>query len=197
LLAGALEAVSQYGYPAATVTQIVAAAHISRKTFYELFANKQECVLGSYDRVFDWLCGQVTQALVGVEDWQRAVKITVTTILARFEADPRLARMCACEILSLGPPGVKRYEASIERLATPLRTGRARCPWGARLPFTLEQTLIGGAIWSTGNRTRLDGGDSLTELAPELTYLLLTPYVGTAQARREAARPLPGRAGPW
>lgn len=187
LLAGALQVVSEHGYPATTVAQIIAAAHISRKTFYEQFANKQECVLAAYDLVVEWLGGQVAEALAGVESWRQGVAITVRTILARLDDDPRLVRLCAIEILALGRVGIARYEASVERLAIPLRAGRARCPWGTELPLSLEETVVGGAIWLTGHRTRLGGGASLTELAPDLTYFLLVPYLGTPQARLKAA----------
>jgi hypothetical protein len=46
--------------------------------------------------------------------------------------------------------------------------------------------VVGGATWLIGCRARPDAGDSLGELAPELTYLLLAPYLGIHQAHREA-----------
>jgi AcrR family transcriptional regulator len=187
LLAGALQAVSEHGYPATTVARIVAAACISRKTFYEHFANRQECVLAAYDLVVDWLGEQVAGALAGVENWQQGVSITVRTILARLDDDPRLARLCTVEILALGRAGIARSEASVKRLVIPLRAGRARCPWGTELPLSLEETVVGGAIWLIGYRARLDRGAALTELTPDLVYFLLVPYLDASQARRGAA----------
>jgi AcrR family transcriptional regulator len=191
LLAGALQAVSEHGYPATTVARIIAAAHISRKTFYELFANKEECVLAAYDLAVEWLGGQVAEALDGVEDWQQGVSIAIATVLARLDDDPRLVRLCAVEILALGRVGAARYEASVERLAVPLRAGRARCPWGTELPLSLEETVAGGAIWLISYRIRLAPGAPLTELGPDLTYFLLTPYLGTPQAHWSAAGTFP------
>jgi AcrR family transcriptional regulator len=186
LLSGALQAVSEHGYPATTVAQIISVPRISRKTFYEYFSDRQDCVLATYDQVFEWLGERVAEALVGVESWRCAVQLTVETILACFDADPRLADLCAIEVLSLGRPGVARYEASIARLAVPLRAGRARCPWGTELPLTLEEIVVGGAISLIGRRVRSADGDSLNELAPDLTYFLLAPYLGLDQARRSA-----------
>jgi AcrR family transcriptional regulator len=183
LLAGALQVVSEHGYSAATVARIIAAARVSRQAFYEHFANKEECILAAYDLAVDWLGEQVAEALVGVEDWQQAASTAVRTILARLDDDPRLVYLCALEILALGRRGVARYEASIERLAMPLRAGRARCAWGTELPLSLEETVVGGAIWLIGYRARLDRGASLTELAPDLIYFLLAPYLGAPQAR--------------
>jgi AcrR family transcriptional regulator len=189
LLAGALEAVSEHGYPATTVGQIVVAARISRGTFYEHFANKEECVLATYDLIVDWLGEQIAAALAGVESWQQAVRIAVGVFLARFDADPRLANLCTIEILQIDRLGPVRHEDAIERLAIPLRAGRARSPWGTRLPFTLEQTLIGGAIWLVARRSRHDQPLELTTLSSEITCFLLVPYIGASQARQVAQRP--------
>ena len=57
---------------------------------------------------------------------------------------------------------------------------------GAQLPPALEQTIVGGALWLIANRARLDH-PRLNELAPDITYFLLVPYLGTPQARSWAA----------
>jgi AcrR family transcriptional regulator len=189
LLAAALAVMVRCGYPDTTVELIVREATISRKTFYELFANKEECVLASYDLIVDWLGEQIAEALAGIEDWPLAVRVAVKTILDRLAADPRLASFCAVEILRLDRVGFARHQATIERLATPLRRGRAHCPWGEDLPPLLEATIVGGAIWLIGHRTRLDqAGTSLTELAPDITYFLLAPYLDIPAAQRVACR---------
>jgi AcrR family transcriptional regulator len=186
LLAGALEAVVARGYPATSVADIVRAAGVSRATFYECFANKDECVLATYDLIVDWLGMRIANALAGIDDWVDAVRAAVKVALAGLDVDQRMARFCAVEILCLGRVGFARYEASIERLAVPLRAGRAGCPWGSRLPLGLELTTVGGAIWLVGHRTRPDGSIRLTGLAPDIVYFLLTPYLDPGPARRAA-----------
>src|SRR5271169_3897709 len=46
-----VEAVATSGYERASVKQVVALAGVSRRSFYELFANKQECFLATFDVV--------------------------------------------------------------------------------------------------------------------------------------------------
>ena len=46
-----LEAVSRHGYPATTVGELVALAGVSKSTFYEHFADKQECFLATFDEI--------------------------------------------------------------------------------------------------------------------------------------------------
>jgi AcrR family transcriptional regulator len=186
LLAGALQEVTEHGYPATTVAQIIAAAGVSRKTFYEHFANKQDCVFAAYDLIVEWLGEQIAAALAGVESWSQAVRIAVRTTLACLDADLRIANLCAVEILRVDRVGLVRYQASVERLAIPLRAGRARCAWGTELPLSLEETVIGGAIWLIGHRSRLDH-PRLDELAPDITYFLLAPYLDIPEAQRVVA----------
>lgn len=72
-----------------------------------------------------------------------------------------------------------------------IAAGRARCPWGTELPLSLEETVVGGAIWLVGYRTRLEGGVAPTELVSDITYFLLVPYLGVSQARRDATGAFP------
>src|SRR5580704_5364010 len=44
-----IEAVDQRGYQATTVAHVIALAGVSRRAFYEQFANKEECFLATYD----------------------------------------------------------------------------------------------------------------------------------------------------
>ncbi len=44
LMAGAVEAIEEIGYARTTVGQITAHARVSRRTFYELFASREECL---------------------------------------------------------------------------------------------------------------------------------------------------------
>jgi hypothetical protein len=104
-----------------------------------------------------------------------------------FTADPRLARLCTIEILFSGPPGLDRFEQTLQRLAVPLAAGRSECSFGAELPCHLEPTLIGGAISLVSRRLNAGESDRLSGFAPELTEFLLAPYLGTAQAAQIAA----------
>jgi AcrR family transcriptional regulator len=182
LLAGAIEAVSKEGYLACTVADITYAAEVSRGTFYHHFDDKQSCFLAAYDLVVEWIGETVTGALDGGQGWAKAVKDGVATTLEILAADPRLARVCTIEILFAGPPGLDRFERTLQRLAAPLVAGRAECAFGAELPCHLEPTLIGGAISLVSRRLNAGESDRLPGIAPELAEFLLAPYLGTARA---------------
>ena len=189
LLAGLIEAVADEGYHACTVAHVTSAAGVTRSAFYRHFDDKQACFLAAYDLVVEWIGDAVVRALDPGQDWAKAVKGTVARTLEIFAADSRLARLCTIEILFAGPPGLDRYEATLQRIAVPLGAGRSECSFGAELPCHLEPTLIGGAISLVSRCLNAGGSDRLTEFAPELTEFLLAPYLGAAQALRIAAAP--------
>ncbi len=51
LLEGMIDAVGAKGYAATTVSDVIKRAGVSRKAFYEHFANKEECFLATYDSI--------------------------------------------------------------------------------------------------------------------------------------------------
>jgi AcrR family transcriptional regulator len=187
LLAGAIEAITREGYLLCTVADITSAAGVSRGAFYQHFDDKQACFLAAYDLAAEWIGETITGALDPGQGWPEAVRSTVARTLEIFAADSRLARLCTIEILFAGPPGLDRFEQTLQRLAVPLRAGRDECLFGAELPCHLEPTLIGGAISLVSRRLNAGEGDRLPEFAPELTEFLLAPYLGIAQAAQIVA----------
>src|SRR3954464_11920821 len=77
LTAGIIKTVAAAGYPSVTISQIAAAAGVSRRTFYSYFASKEECFLSTFDLVTDYLC-EVAAAAAGAEnDWPEAVRARI------------------------------------------------------------------------------------------------------------------------
>ncbi|HEY2216171.1 MAG TPA: helix-turn-helix domain-containing protein, partial [Solirubrobacteraceae bacterium] len=71
-----IEAVAANGYEGTSVKQVVSLAGVSRRSFYEQFANKQECFLATYDVIAGRGAGRVSAAYRaangGVEDRMHA-----------------------------------------------------------------------------------------------------------------------------
>jgi AcrR family transcriptional regulator len=186
ILAATLATVAERGYGAATVAQIAAAAGVSRVVLARHFDDKEACYLATYDALVEWIGAGVRAALSRRGGWPRAVRTAVEAILDPVAADPRLARFCGVEAQRAGASAFERHRAAVGELARSLRVGREHCAWGEELPDQLEETLVSGAIWSIARTAKSGRAESLLELAPELTYFLLTPYVDVAEARRLA-----------
>src|SRR6202795_1392111 len=50
MLAAALEAVEEVGYARMTVAQVIGRAKVSRKTFYDVFADREDCFLAALEQ---------------------------------------------------------------------------------------------------------------------------------------------------
>src|ERR1041385_4860521 len=57
-----IEAVAANGYERTSVKQVVGLAGVSRRSFYEQFANKQECFLATYDLIASQSAGRISAA---------------------------------------------------------------------------------------------------------------------------------------
>lgn len=190
LMTGAVSAIQEFGYSHATVAQITARARVSRRTFYELFGNREECLVALLEHVVISIEGDLRAA--GLEDlpWHERVRSGLLAILAFFDREPALARVCVVETMRGGPRVLERREQILARLATTLDAGRAQSARAADCtPFTAE-ALVGAAFGVVHARLLRGQREPLTGLLGELMGIIVLPYLGPGAARREQARPV-------
>ena len=68
MLQAIVELVAESGYAGTTVGGIAARAGVSRTTFYEQFATKEECFQAAYDAVVEQMVEAIVAAMTPVED---------------------------------------------------------------------------------------------------------------------------------
>jgi AcrR family transcriptional regulator/DNA-binding MarR family transcriptional regulator len=191
LLVAAAAAIDELGYEQASVARITARARVSRRTFYDLFGNREECLVALIDEV----AGRVERELVaaGIErlPWRERVRGGLWTILSFLDAEPALARICVVQALQGGPPVLERREQILARLAGVLDEGRGEGARGGECTLVTAEGLVGGAFGVVYGRLR--GGDHrpLTNLLDELMGMIALQYLGPRAARREQTRPAP------
>lgn len=188
ILFAALDVFSVKGFAAATVKDLIQAAHVSRATYYRLFADREACFEALYDDVLAWLWDDVAEAAGEEAAWPPRLRVVVERTIELLDEDPRLARLCAVEAPIAGSPARARHERLVEELAALLRIGRGEQPGGDRLPEVLEPAFVCGATYLVARSIVYGQDPPPASLAAELTELLLLPYVGTEEARR-VARP--------
>jgi AcrR family transcriptional regulator len=184
LIAGLAEAIAENGYSGTTIAHITRNAAVSRRTFYEHFASKDECFVAAYDTVMEQLRERVGEAFEKESDWPRAVKAGIAAMLRFLAAEPHLARLCMVEALVAGPVVVERYDAAIQSFVPYFQSGRAgRSPEVlARLSPTTEEALVGGMMSLISRRVIAGKASELEALLPDLVEFTLTPYLGSDEA---------------
>ena len=188
LIAGLAEAIAENGYAGTTIAHITRHAAVSRRTFYEHFASKDECFVAAYDTVMAELRERVAQAFDEEDDWPHAVKAGIGAMLEFLAAEPHLARLCMVEALVAGPVVVERYDAAIQSFVPYFQSGReGRSPEVlSRLSPTTEEALVGGMVSLISRRIIAGKAEELETLLPDLVEFTLTPYLGSEAAAKVA-----------
>ncbi len=191
LMAGAVAAIDELGYPRATVGRITGRARVSRRTFYQMFANRDECFAAVLDEVVATVGAELAAAGLEGLPWRERVRAGVWRILAFFDREPALARVCVVQALRAGPLVLERREALLAQLAGVVDEGREEGARGEGLTALTAEGLVGAAFAIVYPRLSHRDGEPLTGLLGELMAMIVLPYLGPAVARRERVRPAP------
>ena len=193
LLAGALSAIEDVGYPEATVAQITSRAGVSRRTFYELFDNRETCLLALIEDFVRTIEGELRGANLEGLPWRERVRGGLHVILCFLDREPVLARACVFQALRGGPLVLERRGEILGRLAAVLDEGRDAGARASGCTALTAEGLVGAAFWIVCGRLAPQdrSGGPLTGLLGELMGLIVLPYLGAATARREQTRPMP------
>ncbi len=192
LLAAAAAAVDEEGYARTTVARITERARVSRRTFYELFDDREACLDALIEDVVATIEGEIARADLDGLSWRKRVRGGLVAILSFFDREPALARVCVVQSLRGGASVLRRREQIIARLAGVLDEGRHERSRGGGVTELTAEGLIGAALAIV--HTRLQRGQvssPLTDLTGELMSMIVLPYLGAAAARHEQNLPVP------
>jgi AcrR family transcriptional regulator len=195
LLAAAVCAVDELGYSDTTVAHITDRARVSRRTFYELFANREECLAAVLEDAVALIAAEVAAAGLGGLLWRERVRGGLWTILSLFDREPALARVCVVQALRGGPHVLERREEILHGLAVVVDEGRAESARGGRCTGLTAEGLVGAAFAIVYARLLRGDRRPLAGLLGELMGMIVLPYLGGGVARREQARSLPAVSG--
>jgi AcrR family transcriptional regulator len=118
LLDAVARVVAERGFAAATVSDIVSAARVSRSTFYALFESKERCFLEAYRHGVDVMLGQVREAVRDAAGgWRAQLRAGVRAYLATLAADPGFARAYLLEVHAAGPHALDARAEALRRFA--------------------------------------------------------------------------------
>jgi AcrR family transcriptional regulator len=185
--------VAERGYSAVTVADVVAAARVSKRTFYQHFADREDCFLAAYAAAAEGPLTRIADAVapavdagpdVPPPDLADEVATATRAYLAALAEQPALTRTLLTEISGLGPRGWRVRREVLNRFADQLSAlvalGAARGAGAAGelvglrgLPRPTAVALVGGINELVLDAVEDGRGDALLELAPTVTGLVL------------------------
>jgi AcrR family transcriptional regulator len=192
-----VQGAAEQGARELSVSAIVARAGVSRRTFYELFADGEQCVLAAFEHAVQRLVGLVVPAYEAERRWQDRIRAALVALLGALEQERALGLLVVVESLAAGPLVRERRQQLLARLTEAIDAGRSELRQGAPVPSAIVAEGLAGGVCSVLH-TRLLAGERrrepLTALANPLMALIVLPYLGAAAARAELARPAPAPA---
>lgn len=176
-----IEAVNEQGFIATTISDLVARAGISRRSFYEHFQNKEECLLAAYDAIVK----RLTRRLIGAagssdaaEDWPAQLEAFLRELFEAAGDRPDLARLVCVEMGAAGTVGVQRWARDATAIQRFIVDGFARAPGPGTIPDPVARAFVGALRRILYSRVR--GERSSKALKAELLKTLpdLLEWVG-------------------
>jgi len=117
LLEGMARAVAAKGYADTTIADIVREASVSRRTFYENFADKAECLTALYEAASGNAIAVLRAAIDPRSDWEAQVEQAMAAYFGVLARNPVLLRTLFIDILGLGPTGLAARRRANQQLA--------------------------------------------------------------------------------
>jgi len=156
LFQAAAKVFSEVGYAEASAEAISREAGMSKATFYEHFANKEECILALTDAAGAASRGAVGAAVSDVEEqFEARVHARVHRFLAGLAAFPEMARVVLVDVIGVGPAGAAKRDEMLQQFADFLvaENRAAHAAYGAPLfDSTDDAFAIVGAIVELASR---------------------------------------------
>jgi len=156
LFEAAARVFSRVGYADASAESISREAGMSKATFYEHFANKEECILALVDAA-----GQASRAAVAAaaseveDDFETKVHARVHRFLQGLAMFPEMARVVMVDVIGVGPVGAAKRDQMLQAFGDFLveENLRAHESYGApRFATPDDAYAIVGAIMELASR---------------------------------------------
>ncbi|HEY5192362.1 MAG TPA: hypothetical protein VIJ39_00645 [Solirubrobacteraceae bacterium] len=223
MVAAMIDVVSERGRSNATVAHVVARSGVSRRTFYEVFADFEDCFLAALDQSVARASQYVLGAYDPAEKWRARIRAALVGLIEFLEDEPGMGRLCIVETLGAGPKVHARRLAVLDVVTAAVDEGRGESKSATALPPLTSEGIVGGVLSVLHARllpngiptrpTPHGGGQpkgarypagprageqptSLLELTGALMGMIVLPYLGPAAAVKEGAYRVPERRAP-
>jgi AcrR family transcriptional regulator len=184
LLAGLATALRERPYGEITVADIVRHARTSRRTFYEHFAGKQDCLIALLEEDIDQIAARVAAAVDSRSPWQAQVRQAIEAWIGSVQEDPDV-RLCWIRVVpSLGDaarPLLRRTMTVFADLIRTLAESPELASAGVTPPTRQETIMLLGGLRELIATTVEDGDDlsGIVNIATDVTIRILAPHAAS------------------
>jgi AcrR family transcriptional regulator len=193
ILAAAICVIAEVGYIRLTVGRIIAGSRVSRKTFYDVFRDRDDCFNAAFGRVIEQLSDLARSAYGQSSGWRDGVRVALDELLGFLDSEPHLGRLCIVEALAGDEEMLRARARVLSSLAQVVDGGRSVAT-GQVLPDWIAAGVVNGVVGLIHTHLVTEPDAPLEALLGACMYLVVLPYLGPADAARELEIPVSHRA---
>ncbi len=185
------EIVAEKGLAALTIPEIAKRANVSHQTFYEMYPTKQDAFLGAQKVGLHQALGIAVEAFENyTDDWPRGVGAGMRALLEYLAGERSHAHLTVVDTFAASPQAIEIRDTALTAFASYLQPG-FHFAEGNKAPQIAPEAIAGG-IWQVLHHyIEHDLFDELLGAIPQLTYFVLTPFLGPAEAAKIARKNKP------
>lgn len=191
ILAALVEVVGEHGAGRVTVAHIVARSGVSHRTFYEMFSDREACFLAGFELALQRGAARVVPAFEQGGSWREQMRAGLAALLEFLDEEPGLGGLCVVDALAAGPVALERRTRVTRVLVDAVDRGRGAAGAGLRPSRLTAEGVVGGVLSVLYARLAEHDREPLVRLLNPLMEMVVLPYLGSASAGRELARPVP------
>jgi AcrR family transcriptional regulator len=170
------------GYTATTIADITKLAGVDARVFYAMFADKQEAFMSVHELGFQDLMAVTAGAFFAGASWPERSWEAGRAFTQFLEINPTIAHVGFVEAHAVGPGAVQRVEDSHVAFTIFLQEGYQYAQPSTPPSRVALEAIITTVFELVYRQARASDSPQLSGLLPHLSFLVLAPFLGPAQA---------------
>jgi len=191
MLAAMFDVAAQRGAGNVTVAHVVERSGVSRRTFYELFSDREDCLHAAFEQALTYATERVLPAYEAEDRWREKVRAGLVALLGFLDAEPVIGKLLIVESHAGGQATSKRRGEVIAALTSAVEEGGVEGKASVTPSSLTAEGVVGGVLAVIQSRLQAQGGAGAVGLTNPLMSMIVLPYLGAAAARRELERTVP------
>lgn len=179
----------EHGAGRVSVADAVTRARVSRRTFYEHFHHRDDCLMATLQEGLRRAAEHILPAYHAESQWREAIRAAIDAFLAFLDAERTFASLLVIDSLAAGDTVLTRRSEILRVLIEEVDKGRSHPRSSKQVSRHAAECAVGGVMAILHERLLSNPAKPVSPLAGELTALIVQPYMGAATAAKEAARP--------
>jgi AcrR family transcriptional regulator/DNA-binding MarR family transcriptional regulator len=186
------EVLAERGAAGASLSEVGARAAVSAGALHELFADREACLLATFELALERARMPMVAAFDAHVRWLDSVKAALAQFLGFLEDEPALGRLLVVHSMGCGEPVLRRRAQILGELAAVVDRGRREGAAGRQQPpAVIAEGVVGAVLAVLQNRLVASEPAGVMDLFGSLVSIVVLPYLGAGVARRELTRPVP------